>query len=210
MVDLDNYLLFRDGLHYFDDEENDINANVEAVQLDLLRDEDDGVLTYNEVYGNSRAARAQRMRNGIVPVTSNGLPVDNNWNFYVHREDLAEANATGQAVVRVRTQRFNSRYRGTQQEFRGYTTIADIAGVPEGVQHYYVHVENRRVVDCTCPDKLVRELPGPGCKHQRLVRMLLTRRVRRTQQQRMLRRLRTSFRVPFGTRSRRLRRRRRR
>jgi hypothetical protein len=187
-VNVNNYDLYRANLVYFSDEDEE--SNVEEFEFELRRNQHDDPLTYNQIYGNSRNQRAQRMRNGIIPITSTGnIPNDNGWNMYVNRNDLNQALANRGGIVRVRTQKYNARRRNQPDElFRGYTTNDIIAGVPEGLKDYYIRVQDRRVTACTCPDVMLRELGPVGCKHQRLIRMLLPRR-RRDRQQRAIRRL---------------------
>lgn len=204
MVDLNNYIAFYNGLHYYSDDEEE--ANVERFDFATVAGQ-----SYNDIYGNSRRSRAINMRNGILPASAAAnLPNNNEWNFYVHRQDIQAAIANRQGIVRVRTQKFNVPNRQDANElFQGWQTEEPIANVPPGIQNYYVRVENERVVNCTCPDKKLRELGGPGCKHQRLVRMLLGPRRRRTTQQRLQRRLAIEGRGSYWGAARRNRRRRR-
>lgn len=206
MVDWDNYLAFYNGLHYFSDDDEEEEANVERFEFASVPGQ-----SYNDTYGNSRAARAMNMRNGILPASAAAnLPDNNQWNFYVHRQDMQQAIANRQGIVRVRTQKFNVPNRQDANElFQGWRTEEAVANVPAGIHNYYVRIENGRVVNCTCPDKKLRELRGPGCKHQRLVRMLLIPRRRRTVRERLTRQLAIEGRGSYWGAARRNRRRRR-
>lgn len=206
MVDWDNYLAFYNGLHYFSDDDEEEEANVERFEFASVPGQ-----SYNDTYGNSRAARAMNMRNGILPASAAAnLPDNNEWNFYVHRQDMQQAIANRQGIVRVRTQKFNVPNRQDANElFQGWRTEEAVANVPAGIHNYYVRIDNGRVVNCTCPDKKLRELRGPGCKHQRLVRMLLIPRRRRTVRERLTRQLAIEGRGSYWGAARRNRRRRR-
>lgn len=138
---------------------------------------------YNDAYGVDRQQRARRMFRNIVPVTveAGRDPTENGYDSYVNEADLLDALA-GDAVVRVRTQKYYQRQAAAGQPyFRGLSVTIEALNI-DGPQDYYVRVLDGAAENCTCPDRLSRNL---ACKHMRLVNMKMQRPQRRRRREQL-------------------------
>ena len=123
----------------------------------------DQILDYSTAYGEDRQARADRMKRGEIPRTVRPDEDPENprqWiNKYVNKASLRRVGRNG--IVIVRSQKFNVQstqglFKGIQLNRQGFN----------GIYNYYVKVENNRCINCSCPDRLERNVE---CKHMKLV-----------------------------------------
>lgn len=140
------------------------------------------ILDYSTAYGEDRQARADRMKRGEIPRTVRPDEDPENprqWiNKYVNKASLRRVINERNGIVIVRSQKFNVRsrqdalFKGIQLNREGFN----------GIYNYYVKVENGRCINCSCPDRLERNVE---CKHMKLVtatveeRSAITRRLQR-------------------------------
>lgn len=123
------------------------------------------ILDYSTAYGENRQARADRMKRGEIPRTvAQGDNPENpmQWiNEYVNKASLRRVGRNG--IVIVRSQKFNVRSRPNDELFKGIRLNRQ--GFND-TYDYYVKVENGRCINCSCPDRLERNVE---CKHMKLV-----------------------------------------
>ena len=146
----------------------------------------DQILDYNTAYGANRNVRANRMKRGLVPRTvrpnENPENPEDWYRFYVHRQSFNNVMNNRNGIVMVRSQKHNVRQINIQrrnaagqqnQQPYPYNLLEQFKGIRladqdfNGVFNYYVQVQNYNCINCSCPDRLVR---NAECKHMILVR----------------------------------------
>lgn len=146
------------------------------------------ILNYDTAYGENRDDRATKMKRGEVPRTV--APADNpenpgrQWiNKYVNKASLRRVINERNGIVIVRSQKYNVRNRNNNQLFQGIRLNHEGFN---GVYNYYVKVENNSCINCSCPDRLERNVE---CKHMTLVATMIREQQRASAIERRLRRL---------------------
>lgn len=168
------------------------------------RGQRDQILDYRTAYGANRDIRANRMKRGSVPrtVRPNENPENpRDWfRFYVHKQSFNNVMQNRNGIVMVRSQKHNVRGIRIQrrnpagqlnQQPYPFQLLDQFKGIRlqyqdfNGVFNYYVQVENYECVNCSCPDRLVRDVE---CKHMKLVSSKMNERLQDIRLQRRLRR----------------------
>jgi hypothetical protein len=124
------------------------------------------ILDYSTAYGEDRQARATKMKRGEIPRTVRPDEDPENprqWiNKYVNKASLRRVINERNGIVIVRSQKFNVQSR-QDALFKGIRLNGPDFN---GIYDYYVKVENGRCINCSCPDRLERNVE---CKHMKLV-----------------------------------------
>ena len=127
----------------------------------------DQILDYSTAYGADRDDRATKMKRGVVSRTVRPDEDPENprqWiNKYVNKASLRRVINERNGIVIVRSQKFNVRSRPNNELFKGIRLNRQGFN---GIYNYYVKVENDRCINCSCPDRLERNVE---CKHMKLV-----------------------------------------
>ena len=125
------------------------------------------ILDYSTAYGEDRQARATKMKRGEIPRTvAQGDNPENprQWiNKYVNKASLRRVINERNGIVIVRSQKYNVRSRTDNELFKGIRLNRPDFN---DIYKYYVKVENGRCINCSCPDRLERNVE---CKHMKLV-----------------------------------------
>ncbi len=146
------------------------------------------ILNYDTAYGENRDDRASKMKRGEIPRTvAQGENPENpgrEWiNKYVNKASLQRVINERNGIVIVRSQKYNVRSIPNNQLFQG---IRLNRGNFNGVYNYYVKVENNSCSNCSCPDRLERNVE---CKHMKLVAAMIREQQRASAIERRLQRL---------------------
>ena len=133
----------------------------------------DQILDYSTAYGEDRQARADRMKRGRVPRTvrpdENPENPEDWYRFYVHRQSFNSVMNNRNGIVMIRSQKYNVRERRANNPNEQIVLFQGIRLQNQdfnGVFDYYVQVQNYNCINCSCPDRLVR---NAECKHMKLV-----------------------------------------
>ena len=168
------------------------------------RGQRDQILDYSTAYGANRNVRANRMKRGTVPRTvrpnENPENPEDWYRFYVHRQSFNNVMNNRNGIVMVRSQKHNVRQINIQrrnaagqpnQQPYPYNLLEQFKGIRladqdfNGVFNYYVQVQNYNCINCSCPDRLVR---NAECKHMILVRSKIAQELQNRDRQRRRRR----------------------